>query len=128
MIFNSEELLSRLDNDRNLAECSITIFLEGIDEAVSKLKQAVENQDIEAVTMQAHGLKGASLNSSAGIMAETARRLESGLTPLLKSLIGCYRSRYETEISWLHGEFFLVCCTHGFLMKGEIYNDTARHV
>ena len=76
LIFDHEELLSRLDNDRDLAECSINIYLEGVDEAVSELSQAVKNRDIEAVTMQAHGLKGASLNSSAGIMAETARRLE----------------------------------------------------
>jgi PAS domain S-box-containing protein len=76
LVFDPEELLSRLDNDKELAESSISIFLEGIDASLSALKQAVENRNIEDVTMQAHGLKGAALNSSAGVLAEVARQLE----------------------------------------------------
>jgi PAS domain S-box-containing protein len=75
-VFDPDELLSRLDDDRELAESAISIFLEGVDAGAAELKQAALALDSEAVAMQAHGLKGAALNSGAGVVAKTAFALE----------------------------------------------------
>lgn len=75
-IFNPDDLLSRMGDDRELAQATIAIFLEGNGTALLELRHAMENQDIDTVAMQAHGLKGAALNSGAGKIAELARQLE----------------------------------------------------
>jgi len=69
VVFDPEDLLMRLADDRELAEGAIGIFLEGIDQALAELRQAVAARDSEAVAMQAHGLKGAALNSGARLVA-----------------------------------------------------------
>jgi PAS domain S-box-containing protein len=76
-IFDPEELLSRFADDREMADTIVAIYLEGIDDQLSELGQALEQQECEAVAMKAHGLKGASLNCGAGVVAATARSLET---------------------------------------------------
>lgn len=76
-VFDSANLLSRFDNDRDMAKIITDIFLEGIDAALSELKSVVATRNDQTVAMQAHGLKGAALNCGAGTVAEISRRLES---------------------------------------------------
>lgn len=74
--FDPDDLLGRLDNDHDLAKVTISIFLEGVAEVIAELRLAFDAQNPEAIVMQAHGLKGAALNASAGAVAEIARQIE----------------------------------------------------
>lgn len=76
LVFAAEDLLQRLDDDRDLAQTAISIFLDEVDNAVAELHAAVMRADSTAVSMQAHGLKGAALNCGAGRTAAVAWRLE----------------------------------------------------
>jgi PAS domain S-box-containing protein len=110
-VFDPDDLLSRLDDDRELAESAIGFFLEGIAPAVAELKHAYNMQDAAACAMYAHGLKGAALNSSAGALADVARRLEfmarGGTLEGAEQLISALESeavRYQEELQrtgWL---------------------------
>ncbi|MDK9717667.1 MAG: PAS domain-containing protein [Trichlorobacter sp.] len=76
LIFAAEDLLQRLDDDRDLAQTTINIFLDEVDSAVAELHAAVVRADSVSVCMQAHGLKGAALNCGAQKTAAVAHRLE----------------------------------------------------
>lgn len=75
-VFADEDLLQRLEGDRDLAQTTVNIFLDEVDSAVAELYASVVRADRAAVCMQAHGLKGAALNSGAQKTATVALRLE----------------------------------------------------
>jgi len=75
-VFADEDLLQRLEGDRDLAKTTVNIFLAEVDSVVAELYAAVMRADSTSVCMQAHGLKGAALNCGAQKTATVALRLE----------------------------------------------------
>lgn len=76
-VFDSAELLERVEGDRELAVTLLEILVEGLEDALNGLQQAMAERDSAALDRQAHGLKGAALNGGATRLAEVARRLET---------------------------------------------------
>ena len=76
-VFEQQDLLERLEGDRELADAAIAIFLEGAGEGVLELKTAISGGNSTAVYLSAHGMKGAALSCGAGRTAAVAQRLES---------------------------------------------------
>jgi PAS domain S-box-containing protein len=70
-VFNQEELLARLMDDRGLARKVIAGFLNDVPEQLRTLKNKLDAGDAPGVRLQAHTLKGA----AAAVSAEALRAL-----------------------------------------------------
>lgn len=75
-IFAESEFLDRLQNDREIASVIMQSFLDEATVFLEKLRQAVAMADWSQARMQAHSLKGASLNASAVRLARLAAEVE----------------------------------------------------
>ncbi len=74
--FDHAGLLDRLDGDTELA-CQVTeLFVAEFPDMLARLRQFGQEDDRDGFTREAHGLKGASLNSGAVRCAELAFQLE----------------------------------------------------
>ena len=74
LTFDHEELLERVENDRELLRDLLLIFKEEFPRHLLVLREAVESRDGNRVTGAAHALKGMLLNLSATRAAATAAR------------------------------------------------------
>lgn len=71
-----EELLERVENDRELMRDLLSIFKEEFPRRYQALREAVESQDATRVVLEAHTLKGMLSNLAALEAAEAAAHLE----------------------------------------------------
>lgn len=76
LIFDHQELLARVENDRELLRDLLTIFKEDFPRQLLALREAVEARDGDRVATAAHTLRGMLSNLSASQAAATAARLE----------------------------------------------------
>ncbi|GEM_PF-1298753 len=76
-VFAHDELLERVEGDRELAATLLEILVEGLEDALAGLQQAAAERDLAELGRLAHGLKGAALNGGAARLAEVARRIET---------------------------------------------------
>ena len=76
LIFDHQELLARVENDRELLRDLLTIFKEGFPRQLLALREAVEAKDGDRVATAAHTLRGMLSNLAATQAAATAARLE----------------------------------------------------
>ena len=74
--FNYAELLTRVDNDRELLHDLVTVFKQEFPRHLQALREAVESRDGKRVAVAAHTLKGMLSNLAAGEASATAARLE----------------------------------------------------
>ncbi|HXY24716.1 MAG TPA: Hpt domain-containing protein [Candidatus Acidoferrum sp.] len=74
--FDFEELLSRVENDRELMRDLLLIFKEEFPLHHQALREAVEHKDVVRIESEAHKLKGMLSNLAAHEAAEAAARLE----------------------------------------------------
>ena len=70
------ELLTRVENDRELMRDLLLIFKEEFPRHCRALREAVESLDTKQVAWEAHALKGMLSNLAAGEAAGAAARLE----------------------------------------------------
>jgi two-component system sensor histidine kinase/response regulator len=70
------ELLSRVENDRELMRDLLSIFKEEFPRRRQALREAVESLDAKQVASEAHALKGMLSNLAAREAAGAAARLE----------------------------------------------------
>ncbi|MDP9337305.1 MAG: Hpt domain-containing protein [Acidobacteriota bacterium] len=75
-ILNLEELLNRVDEDRELLMELFFIFRSGCPTNLQRLREAVQFEDGKKVELEAHLLKGMLLNLSASRAAAAAAELE----------------------------------------------------
>lgn len=107
-----EELLERVQDDKELLLELLDIFCEDYKEKRKSLDEIVQNNDYEQVKSIAHSLKGASGNISAKALREIFVKLEemgknsdvSGSTDLFKELDENF-AVLEEHISQLKTEF-----------------------
>ena len=70
------ELLSRVDNDRELLRDLLMIFKEDFPRHLEELRSAVTCRDMKAVKVASHTLKGMLSNLAVGKAAASAAHLE----------------------------------------------------
>lgn len=73
---NLEELLARVENDRELMCDLLSIFKEEFPQRYQALREAVESQDAARVVLEAHALRGMLSNLAAAEAAEATAQLE----------------------------------------------------
>jgi HPt (histidine-containing phosphotransfer) domain-containing protein len=73
---NLPELLSRVDNDRELLCDLLTIFKEDFPRHLRALQEAVASQDLKQITIVSHTLKGMLANLAVARAATAVARLE----------------------------------------------------
>lgn len=76
-VLNLEDLLSRVDNDRELVSELFFIFKSVFPSHLQRLSDAVANELPKQVEAESHTLKGMLLNLSAARAAASAADLES---------------------------------------------------
>ena len=74
--FDPEELLTRVENDRELLQDLLTIFKEEFPGHLQALREAVESGEGKCVVAAAHALKGMLSNLAATQAAAAAAKLE----------------------------------------------------
>ena len=74
--FDKEELLGRIDGDRQLLVELIQVFRDSLPAMMGELDAAVVSRDADRVHRAGHALKGTLLNMSAGPAAALARELD----------------------------------------------------
>ncbi len=75
-VINRKELLTRLDDDVELLQELIELFLEDYPDLISEIESAIESQDAETLRRSAHTLKGSVGNFCAEAAFKTAAQLE----------------------------------------------------
>ncbi len=75
-LIDLEELLTRVENDRELMRDLLSIFKEEFPRRRQALREAVESLNAKQVASEAHALKGMLSNLAAREAAEAAARLE----------------------------------------------------
>lgn len=75
-VFNRAELCCRCMDDDALVQEVLRVLLETIAQKMSVLRAHLGRNDLQAAYAEAHGLKGAALNSSCPALAEAARQVE----------------------------------------------------
>ena len=75
-VFNGEELLKRMMNDRNLVGVILTAFLEDMPIHIEKMRLSLQNKDTQTVYLMAHSIKGSSSYLSASLLRQEAEEAE----------------------------------------------------
>jgi len=75
-IFDKQEFLNRLMNDRELAQTIITTFLDDMPRQIEALKLSVEQSNTENAATAAHRIMGAAGNVTGMTLHETAQAME----------------------------------------------------
>lgn len=76
IIFNENSLISRLGNDKDLADEICEVFLETMPELLSQIQTSVEGKDLQSIRHYAHTIKGACANISADRLCTISAELE----------------------------------------------------
>ncbi|MCL4692596.1 MAG: response regulator [Candidatus Hydrogenedentes bacterium] len=76
-VFNRRALLARLDNDTELFDELVQVFLADCDAQFGRMRSALSQRDATSLSRLAHTLKGSALNVEAGDIADSARTLEA---------------------------------------------------
>jgi two-component system, sensor histidine kinase and response regulator len=76
LVIDLAELLSRVENDRDLMRELLLIFEEEFPRRLQALHLAVDSSNSEKVVAEAHALKGMLSNLAASSAADAAARLE----------------------------------------------------
>ena len=75
-IINLNELLNNLDNDKELLQEIMEGYLEETNNYIQEIETAINAGNYEEIKINAHSIKGSSLNISANQFAEVAKEIE----------------------------------------------------
>jgi HPt (histidine-containing phosphotransfer) domain-containing protein len=76
LLFVKEQLLRNLDDDEDFANSLLNDALTEIPKDVEKLEESCQGDDIRAIQMQAHTIKGMSANLCTPALQEIAKKME----------------------------------------------------
>jgi len=113
-IFQEEEMLERLQHDREVARMIIENFLEDVPQQFGKLKTAVRENSAEDAHLTAHSIKGAALMIGGSLLSKVAFEIEMAaraenlrqaeeLLDEMEAQIAALRNRLELS-GWAGGE------------------------
>jgi HPt (histidine-containing phosphotransfer) domain-containing protein len=95
---NLTELLSRVDNDRELLRDLPSIFKEDFPRHLQALQEAVERSDVKQVTTVSHTLKGMLSNLAVNRAAAAAGHLEQLARDEAKAALSDAFTAFEKEV------------------------------
>src|SRR5271154_3547678 len=98
---NLPELLSRVDNDRELLLDLLTVFKEEFPRLLQTLHNAVALQDMKRTSMVSHTLKGMLLNMAIPRAAEAVALLEGWAQGETKTSVPKAFAAFEREVQGL---------------------------
>lgn len=98
---NLAELLSRVDNDRELLRDLLSIFKEEFPQQKRALQEAVERQDAKEVAVVSHTLKGMLSNLAVSRAAAAAGCLEQLARDGAKAALPEAFTAFENEVQGL---------------------------
>lgn len=75
-IFHEEEMLQRLQQDREVARLIIENFIDDIPKQLLKLNDAIKEGSAEDIHLKAHAIKGAALMVGGNMLSRAAKDLE----------------------------------------------------
>lgn len=75
-VLNVTELLTRVENDRELLRELVLIFKEKLPTQLDSLRKAIQAEDMEAIAIAGHSFKGMLSNLAASRAATVAEHLE----------------------------------------------------
>ncbi len=90
-VFDHQALLSRLMNDKKIADHIIRYYLDDTPEKLRAIRDAIENGDFSALTYLLHSLKGSSANVGGDLLSKVAQEME----------IACKRGDYQKTRTFL---------------------------
>ncbi|MGR3302667.1 MAG: Hpt domain-containing protein [Candidatus Scalindua sp.] len=76
-VFDKDEALKIIDNDKEFLKELIEIFINDASEHMLEIEEAVDSRNNEALEKSAHKLKGAVANFGKNATTDTARKLET---------------------------------------------------
>ncbi|MBF0573351.1 MAG: response regulator, partial [Desulfamplus sp.] len=76
LIFDKDDMMQRLMNDKELAKMLINVFIDDIPEQISLLKGYIDSCELKKIEIQAHSIKGACANVSGEAMRIAAHEIE----------------------------------------------------
>lgn len=76
-VFDLQEVLSRVDDDRETLQAMVEVFLEQGPQDLMAVREALERRDAMAAARSAHRLKGSVLQFCAKAAAEAAKAVEA---------------------------------------------------
>jgi HPt (histidine-containing phosphotransfer) domain-containing protein len=76
-VFDRGKLLYSTDDDEELANTLVEVFLETVSSTLTSLRDAIAVGDARALRSAAHSLKGAAATVTAGQVASAAQALET---------------------------------------------------
>ncbi len=74
--FDKKALLDRLDGDEELLAEIIDVYLQDVPVQIARIRQALEEKNMETIERQSHTLKGASANVNAETLRKVALDIE----------------------------------------------------
>lgn len=75
-VLDEPQLMSRVDNDPQLLEGLVDLFVEEYPRCLDEMRVALEKRDAKTVMRNAHSLKGSTGNLAAKLASEAAFKLE----------------------------------------------------
>ncbi len=76
-IFQEEEMLERLREDKDVAGVILENFLDDTPRQINALKDAIAESDTEKAYLTAHSIKGAALLVGGGLLSKTSEAIET---------------------------------------------------
>ena len=108
---NLRDALERLDNDRELLEEIIILYIEDTTQQLLNLKKLIENKNEAEIARFAHTLKGSSSNIGAEFMRRVAYEMEiaakNGEIGTVEKLCDDLEKNFEKLKSFLKNSNFL---------------------
>lgn len=105
---NIQELLLRVEHDRDLLNELLSIFVEEFPQKLQQLKEAVAREHLPDVLILSHALKGMLANLSVTQAAVTAANLErlarGGQIPLLKQALSSFEQQTKGLVRELQAQ------------------------
>jgi HPt (histidine-containing phosphotransfer) domain-containing protein len=102
---NMEELLSRVEQDRELLHELLSIFVDEFPVKLQELREAIAHENLMQTVVASHALKGMLSNMSVVQGASSAAQIEqiarNGQTGALRQALAAF----ENEVQGLVGEF-----------------------
>jgi HPt (histidine-containing phosphotransfer) domain-containing protein len=103
MVINKAAALERVDGDVELYDEIVQVFVDDAPVQLNKLKDALEEPNIEVVHRQAHSLKSSAANIGAEAMSEVAYKMEksalSESLEVLKSMFAELQEAFEAVLA-----------------------------
>ncbi|MBN1141230.1 MAG: PAS domain S-box protein [Deltaproteobacteria bacterium] len=98
-LFNEQELLNRVLNDRDIASAILGGFLEDLPKQLQRFKEALNKQDFFRLERKAHNIKGAAATVAAGTLSRLAAEMEAacekGRWPELPPLLTAFEKEFK---------------------------------